>query len=262
MRITLYVVAALLIVTIAVVVSRTPELERNWDPDVRVLAEVAIAADGSQFTLTNIRNWRYADDGPTSREYFSETYRLADLRGMYLYEQILDPRGWIAHTFVVFEFNDSYAHPRIGVSVETRRELGEQYSLLKGALRGFELTHTWASETDLVERRVRYLGYAITKYRIKQTAPHQQQYLLNFLKQTAALSHTPRWYNTITSNCTNVIINAANQVEPGFLPFDKSFILTGLADDYLTSRGVLAEKSVARIERLNIDGFVDRLHAR
>ena len=196
MRIALYVCSVLVIATVAVVISRTPQLDRIWDPDVRVLAEVVIADDRSQFTLSNVRNWRYADDGPISREYFNETYRFADLTGMFLYEQILDHRGWIAHTFVVFEFNASYAHPRLGVSVETRRELGEQYSLLKGALRGFELTHTWASETDLVERRVKYLGYALTKYRIKQAALQQQQYLLNFLKQTSALSHTPRWYNT------------------------------------------------------------------
>lgn len=249
----------MLAIIATVMMARTPQLERDWDPDVRVLAAVAIEADGSQFTVSNVRNWRYSNDGAISHEYFSETYRLADLTGMSLYEQILDQRGLIAHTFVVFEFTDSYAHPRLGVSVETRREIGEQYSLIQGALRGFELTHTWASEIDLVERRVKYLGYSLTKYRVQQALEHQQQYLANFLEQTSALSHTPRWYNTFTSNCTNMIINAANEIEPGFLPFDKSFVLTGLAAEYLISRGVLAEQIVAQIDLSNVDEYIATL---
>lgn len=114
MRIALYVCSVLVIATVAVVISRTPQLDRIWDPDVRVLAEVVIADDRSQFTLSNVRNWRYADDGPISREYFNETYRFADLTGMFLYEQILDHRGWIAHTFVVFEFNASLCASEVG----------------------------------------------------------------------------------------------------------------------------------------------------
>jgi len=50
-----------------------------------------------------------------------------------------------------------------------------------------------------------------------------------------------------------VIINTANQIEPGFLSFDKSFVLTGLADEYLIYKGVFEEKSIAQVNSDNID---------
>jgi hypothetical protein len=194
-----------------------------------------------------------------SRKYFDATYEIDDLRATSVYEQLLASRGLIAPTFVVFDFGTNYPTPKIGVSVETRREVGEHYSLIKGALRGFELTHPWASERDLVERRVKYLGYSSSQYPVAQKLPNQMRYLENFLLQTAALSREPRWYNTLTSNCTNVIIETANQISPGFLPFDKSFVLTGLADDYLISRGVVASSAPTIVSLSNIESFLESL---
>jgi hypothetical protein len=111
----------------------------------------------------------------------------------------------------------------------------------------------------LVERRVKYLGYSLSKYPVAQKLSHQMRYLESFLLQTAALSREPRWYNTLTSNCTNVIIETANQISPGFLPFDKSFVLTGLADDYLISRGVLAISAPTIVSPSNIESFLESL---
>ena len=247
----------LVVVALLSVFMREPRRDRNWDADVRELAQVDIAADESSFSIRRVRDWQYGEAGPQSTAYFDAHYRLEDLAGMVFFEQVLDGRGIIAHTFVVFEFDGSYKHPHLGVSVETRREVGERYSLLKGALRGFELMHTWATEADLVQRRVLYLNYTLTKYRVTQDIAHQRAYLLAFLRETAALATSPRWYNTITSNCTNVVIKTANRIEPGALPFDKAYVLTGLADDYLIERGILAMPAVATIERRNVDAYIE-----
>lgn len=256
MRRWLLALACLLAIAAILIGLREPRLDRDWDEDVAVLAAVEISADESRFSLQRVRNWRYDATAVRSKNHFDASYALADLSGITWYEQILDERGLIAHTFVVFEFNGPYAHPRIGVSVETRREIGEQYSLFKGVLRGFELTHTWASATDLIERRVKFLGYELTEHRVTQTLAYQRQYLLAFLRETQALAKEPRWYNTITSNCTNVIINAANALNPGYLPFDKAFIFTGLADDYLIERGVLDANRAKNINPSNLGDFV------
>ena len=101
MRIALIFIAAFFVLIAALLISREPKLDRNWDPDVRIFAAISIAADRTKFTISNVRNWRHTNDGPMSRRYFDETYRLADLAGMYLCEQILDRIGLIAHAFVV-----------------------------------------------------------------------------------------------------------------------------------------------------------------
>ena len=50
---------------------------------------------------------------------------------VWMYEQKLDRIGLIAHTFIVFEFDESYGPARyLGLSVETRRELGENRLLV------------------------------------------------------------------------------------------------------------------------------------
>lgn len=251
-------VAALVVLLVAASQFRTPRLDRDWDDDVAVLADVSIAGDATQFTIRNARAWRYSPAGAVKRDRFTATYRFADLTGMAFYEQPLDRSGLIAHTFVVFEFGGDYAEPLLGVSVETRRERGETYSLLKGALRGFELTYTWATGADLVARRVKYLGYHLRKYPVQQAVADQRRYLERFLRDTIALATAPRWYHTITSNCTNVIIGAANDVEPGFVPFDISFILTGLAAPYLVERGILDGSNVVPIDAGNYASVIAR----
>ncbi len=258
----LVVVTTIALAAAAVVVlSREPRAVRDWADDVRVLATVTESPDGSGFTLHGIRDWRYGDDGPVARDYADAAYAYADLRGMSFYEQRLDRSGLVAHTFVVFEFTPDYAIPNLGISVETRRERDETYGLLKGLTRTFELVHTWANETDLVERRVRYLGYSLTRYRVQQDVTHQRRYLRAFLAQTQALAAEPRWYNTLTTNCTNVIIGVANALDPGFLPFDKAFVLTGFAADYLIGHGILAADGAARIDAHALDAFLQERRA-
>jgi len=252
----LLAVAALATLLVAASQFRSPRLDRDWDDDVAVLADVSIANDGTQFTIRNARAWRYSPTGAVIHDRFTATYRFADLTGMAFYAQPLDRSGLIAHTFVVFEFAGDYAEPLLGVSVETRRERGETYSLLRGALRGFELTYTWATAADLVERRVKYLGYHLRQYPVQQAVADQRRYLERFLRDTIALATEPRWYNTVTSNCTNVIIGAANEVAPGFVPFDISFILTGLAAPYLVERGILDGSNVVPIDEANYAGVV------
>lgn len=250
--------AALVLLSIALNPFRVPRLDRDWDDDVAVLAEVSIAPDGTQFTIRKVRNWRYESTGPTTRDRFDATYRFADLTGMAFYEQPLDRSGLIAHTFVVFEFSGDYAEPLLGVSVETRRERGETYSLLKGALRGFELTYTWASASDLVARRVSYLQYRLRRYPVRQPLADQRRYLERFLLDTIALAKQPRWYNTLTTNCTNVIIGQANAVEADFVPFHHSFIFTGLAARYLSERGILDGANTMSVDAENFTRIVAR----
>lgn len=246
---------------VAAVLLRAPRLDRDWDEDVRVLADVVISEDGRSFTMGGVRDWRYDSSGPTTQARFTETYAFADLAHLYFFEQVLDARGYIAHTFIVFEFRGDYEHPLLGVSVETRREVGENYSLLKGALRGFELTHTWASASDLIVRRVRHLDYALSQYAIDVKPELMRQFLLSFLHRTQALASQAQWYNTITSNCTNIIIDTANRVEAGALPFDKSFVLTGLADEYLIARGILQPEPIALFNAENLDAELARFYS-
>lgn len=233
----------------ALLVIRRPSLERKWDEDVRVLTGVEELPDGA-VRLGRVRDWRYSRDAVLSRAYHDVRYDPADVRGLWAYEQELGLGGRIAHTFLVFEFPESYGPDRwLGLSVETRREVGETYSLIGGVLQKFEVTHIWASEDDLVRRRVELLDYPLTRYQVTISEVNVARLLRQFVRETVELAHTPRWYNTLTTNCTSSLIAYVNEVEPGSIPWHYSFVLTGRTDDYLARLGYLDAGSAQRITR-------------
>lgn len=222
-----------------VVLLRTPSLSREWDEDVRVLAGVEMS-DGGPVHLTEVRNWSYTQDSIVSKQYFDASYDPRHIVDLWMYEQQLDDAGWIAHTFLVFEFDESYGDERfLGISVETRREVGEEYSIIGGMLRSFEVTHIWATEADLVTRRVQYLDYPLTRYRLEIPQEYRARVFEKLAQETAELASTPRWYNTATNNCTSSLIRYVNESEPDAIPAHYSYVFTGTVDDYLEKLGYL-----------------------
>jgi len=228
---------------------RRPSLSRDWDDDVRVLAGVEMEEDGL-VRLTDIRDWSYTRDSVVSKRYFEASLDPEHIVDLWMYEQELDDAGLIAHTFLVFEFAEPTGPNRyIGLSVETRRELGEEYSLIGGVLRSFEVTHIWATESDLVTRRVLYLDYPLTRFRLEIPKEYRSRIFVKFARETQALATTPRWYNTVTNNCTSSLIRYVNESEPNAIPLHYSYVATGRVDDYLVSLGYLDAKSSLAITR-------------
>ena len=243
------VVGVTILATAIVLVVRRPSLTREWDEDVRVLTGVEDLPDGA-VRLTQVRAWRYSREAVLSKDYHPVRYDPADVTGLWAYEQELGLGGRIAHTFLVFEFPEDYGADRwLGLSVETRRELGETYSLVGGVLEKFEVTHIWAEEEDLVRRRVEYLDYPLTRYRVTISNENVARLLRQFVRETVELATTPRWYNTLTTNCTSSLIKYVNEVEPGSIPWHYSFVFTGRADDYLARLGYLDPGSAQHITR-------------
>lgn len=233
----------------ATVALRRPSHERSWAEDLRVLSGIEPHDDGSVL-LTHVRDWRYARGSVVSKNYFAWRYEPDDLQRIWLYEQKLGLGGAIAHTFVVLEFPATYGSARwLGLSVEARREVGETYSPLAGMLRTFEVTHVWATEEDLVTRRVALFDYPLARYEVKVPEEHLAPIFMGFVEETAALAEAPQWYNTFTTNCTSALVRYVNRVQPGAIPWHYSFVLTGWVDDHLARLGYLSKESAQPITR-------------
>lgn len=242
-------VVLIMVAYLIMVAPRRPSLDRTWDEDVAVLAGVEPGSDGG-IHLTDVRDWRYTRESIVSKRYFDRTYHPDDIVGMWLYEQPLDGVGLIAHTFLVFEFDPSYGPDRwLGLSVETRREADEDYSIVLGMLRAFEVTHIWAKEDDLVRRRVEYLDYPLRRYRLDIPAAYQARIFAKMTEETRELSENPRWYHTALHNCTSSLIRYVNESEPDAIPLHYSYVLTGKIDEYLEQLGYLDRASGEDITR-------------
>ncbi len=231
---------------------RRPSLDRTWDEDVGVITPVVNRPDGS-IVFSRVRQWTYTRGAVTSKHYFEGVYDPDDVISLWLYEQVLGLGGRIAHTFLVFEFPEAYGGGRwLGLSVEARREVGETYALLGGMLRAFEMAHVWAVEDDLVRRRVEYLDYPLTRYRVTIPADQVASLFRQFAAETKELAAVPQWYNTLTKNCTSVLIRYVNTANPGAIPWHYSFVLTGVSDSYLTRLGYVDAASAEPITRASL----------
>ncbi len=144
--------------------SMQPSNDRNWQPDVAVLPYAT--ADGDAITTHNVRNCDYRTETDYTIDYYDKTYDLAGLRSFDLF---LSDWGLstIVHTLVSFGFDDgSY----LCVSIETRKEVGEAYSSLKGFFRQYELIYVVGDERDLIRSRTNYRegdGETVYLYRLQ-----------------------------------------------------------------------------------------------
>ena len=66
-----------------------------------------------------------------------------------------------------------------------------------------------------------------------------QRLFLNLAEVSQQLESQPRFYNSLTSNCTNELAKAANMVRPGTIPPNIALVLPGYADKVLYDLGFI-----------------------
>jgi len=192
-------------------------------------------------------DWRTATDYDTRWE--TRTYDLDRLNSV---DMILS--YWtvsaIAHVLVSFGFDDG---DHVAFSVEIRREKSESFSSIGGFFKEFELSVLACDERDVVRLRTNVRREDDYLYRIRMPVPHMRALFLAYVAEANDLSHRPRFYNTISANCTTLVFQMMRRIA-GRLPLDFRLLLSGYLPGYvyrvgaLDSRYPLAElKALGRI---------------
>lgn len=225
-----------LLVTIFNLLRKTPSNTRNWLEGLSITPKVSIS-DGA-FVIEDLRDWRYGADGQIlSKNYIYIEYKIEDLERVWFIEEPFTGNKAVAHTFFIFDFKGQRP---IGLSVEARREEGEEYKLLDGVLREYELFYNWATEEDLLSLRAVYLNNPMYMYPINFSEPsNRTKLLLSVLEKTNQLETKPQFYNTLTNNCTNILAKHANQVKKGTIPIGAAWFLPGYADELLYKKQLI-----------------------
>lgn len=202
--------------------------DRDWYPYLGRNVDVTMAED--RFAVTPISDWSYAPEGPTSETYGEAAYNLDELRAVWFMLEPQPGSQLAAHTLLLFEFEGDRL---LGLTIEARREADEDYSALRGIFNAFELAYIWGTARDFLTRRVVMLDHEVFVYPVNITDEQNRTLITNLLARTEALETRPRYYNTITSNCTNELAKAA-----GF-NWAPAYIFTGRSDEYLFRRGII-----------------------
>ena len=181
-----------------------PSNEREWQPDVTTLAFADI--DGDRVLIHNVRNAEYRSETDYVVRLEDWALDLTKLRSLDMF-LVYWGSPLIAHTIMSWGFEgDRY----LAISIETRKEKGEQYSALRGFFRQYELVFVVADERDVVRLRTNVRGEDVYVYRLDTPAADARALLLGYLAEINRLRERPEWYNALTDNCTTAIHRLAH----------------------------------------------------
>ena len=143
----------------------------------------------------------------------------------------------IGHFFFIFEFEDGQT---ISVSIEARRESDEGYNSIKGIFNKYELWYAYGSSADFITRRaIQYPEQELYMYPLKISKKYTSALFLDLAQTAEKLETKPEFYNTITSNCTNLLADSANRIKEDSVPFHYSRLFTGFTDNQLYKLGLI-----------------------
>lgn len=209
-----------------------PSNMRRWMPEVD--RETHGIIDQGIVTLYNVRNfnWRTANDYDARWE--TRTYTLARLQSVDLALSYWG-RPAIAHAMVSFGFDDGQY---VVFSAEIRRKQHDKFSEVGGFFRRYELSVLASTEEDSLRVRTNVRGEEGYLYRVRMPENAARKLFLSYVLTATRLKDKPRFYNTLTANCTTIIYQLADQIVPG-LPMSYRLLLSGYLPEYLYELGAL-----------------------
>lgn len=214
--------------------SMQPSNNRSWNPEVaRILNYQQVQ---NIITIENVRNFQWRTEQDYDIHWETRQYDLKKLESMDL---ILSywTGNQIAHTLLSFNFADGQ---HLAFSIEIRKENNEEFSGIGGFFRQYELAIVPADEKDIIYTRSNIRQERVYIYPVKMSKDGMQELFLSYLQQGKALQTEPRWYNTLFSNCTTIIFDMMNNIEP--IPIDYRVLLSGLLPSYLYDEHVLGQQ--------------------
>ena len=197
-------VAAVAIFAVLVILFRRipASNDRDWQPDVAGTPHATV--NGELVTIHGVRNFAYRTETDFDVRWEDRTYDLGKLDSVDILAVYWTGKG-VAHIMVSFGFQDQ---DYLAVSIETRKEKGESYSTLDGFFRRYELYYVVADERDVIGVRTTYRQPQEDVYVYRLRAPQRniRRSFLDYIQKINDLRVHPRFYNTLTTNCTTTIL--------------------------------------------------------
>lgn len=233
-RVLILAVSIPVAIWVAKVYVSVPSNDREWAEDQARLAHVEFR--GGEVRVAGMRDFRHRPDGTVESGYREETYRAEDaVRTWFVLAPFATRYRALAHSFVSFEFEGGRF---VAVSVEARREEGEEYALLGGMGRDFELAYVVGTEEDLLGLRA-VRGDTLFLYPSVATSAQTWTLFVDMLDRSQDLQTHPEFYNTLFNNCTTNLRDHVNRLTPGRLPWGWGVLLPGFSDALALDRGLL-----------------------
>ena len=214
-----------------------PSDTRDWADDVARHLQPRV--QGSQVVLQNVRNFDWRSDTDYTARWEPRRYDLDRLRTVDMaLSYWMGPA--IAHTLVSFGFDDGRGGTEyVAFSIEIRKERHERFSAVAGFFKNFELSLVAGDERDLLRVRTHVRGEDVYLYRVQMAPAAMRSLFLAYVAEAESLERTPRFYDTLTANCTTIVYQMAQRIVGG-LPMDWRLLASGYLPEYVYDVGALA----------------------
>ena len=170
-----------------------PSNNRPWQTDVSKLAYIDIASNHA--IIHNFRQCDYRAELDYTCTWSTLDIDLSQIQGVDLFMNYWGS-PWIAHTIVSFDLGHGQ---HVAFSIETRKQVGQTYSALRGFFRQYTLISVVSDERDLVRLRTNYRhGEDLYLYHTRATPAFARSLFLDYAAMTNRLYAHPQWYNAIT----------------------------------------------------------------
>lgn len=178
-----------------------PSNDRDWVIDKAVLAHAEY--DGDLVTIHDMRDARYPAQLVVEPEYIDRTFDLSKIRGVDLINCYWT-NDLVAHPMFSWRFSDGKT---LTISVENRNAKDQDYSVLAGFFKEYELIYVVSTDRDAILRRTNYNinDDHLYMYMLDVTPAEAKELLMDMLSKVNQLYEDPAWYNTLLNNCTTTI---------------------------------------------------------
>lgn len=211
----------------------TPSNDKEWQQQLTVMPKVSV--DGEVLVVEGVRNYTWKDTKPEKVEWEKRTYRMENLRGLDL---ILEPfifSSFMAHTMLSFDFGPD---GRLLLSIEARKEEGENYNPILGGLNKYELIYLFIDEKDAFDIRAQH-GHELYAFPIRGNGLQLRAFLLSLCSSTNNLQDGPRFYHIIRHNCTTAWIQHSDLISNNPVGLQLESVFNGLIVKLLHRRGLI-----------------------
>lgn len=226
----------------------TPRADRDWAVDVS--RGVTARISGDTVTLDNLRDFDWSSADEATPRWITRRLDLNQLDTVDMITSVWDNPD-IAHLLVSFGFRTG---EHVVFSVEIRREEGEEFNEIGGFFRQFELVLIAATERDILRLRTDLRREEVRMYPVLLSPEQRRTLFLSYVGLAQQLERQPRFYNTLTANCTTVVYGLALGLKSD-LPLSDKLILSGRLPEYLEAlhvlggEGTMAERRAAALLR-------------
>ena len=229
-----------------------PSNQRDWSPEMATLPFATVS--GETIHIKNIRNLNYISNDDFVVKHYDRTINLSDVQSVDFVVTPFQTAPALAHTMLSFGLTDG---TYLGISVEIRNELEEEYSPFLGISNQFEIMYVIADEKDLIRVRTEHRNADVYLYPSIASPEQSQRLFGDILQRVNKLGTDPEFYHTIRNNCTTNLVDHVNELKPQRIAFNWRVLLPGFSAEYAYEIGLLDNripfedlKSVAYINDL------------